>query len=89
MTSEVLQTKLHSLVIFRNLLQNPVIQKLDVLLCASSENTLKLADAYGAFTAALFTHTTDWSQFLMDSMLEDENLYIHAYCQNLSADKAR
>lgn len=88
MTSEVLQTKLHSLVIFRNLLQNPVIQKLDVLLCAPSENTLKLADAYGAFTAALFTHTTDWSQFLMDSVLEDENLYIHAYCQNLSADKA-
>ena len=24
----------------------------------------------------------------MDSVLEDENLYIHAYCQNLSADKA-
>ena len=88
MTNESLAVQLHSLVIFRNLLQNPVLKKLDTLLTVSPNDKFLLADAYGSFVAELFARSTDWSQFLMDAVLEDENLYIRAFCQNSSVDPA-
>lgn len=53
MTNESLAVQLHSLVIFRNLLQNPVLKKLDTLLTVSPNDKFLLADAYGSFVAEL------------------------------------
>ncbi len=62
--------KLDTMVLFRQLLDDPVIAKLRTLL---SEKT---ACAYAAFAAALFAHTDNFSDYLLNCVLEDENFYM-------------
>ncbi len=88
MTHDMLRIKLHSLVIFRDLLKNPVLEKLDILLKAPTDDIFALSSAYGAFAAELFRHTTNWSQFLLDAVLEDENIYVQSLCRTHLTDPA-
>ena len=63
--------RLDALVVFRNLLGTPVIGALrDVL--TSGEDSLPGATA--AFEAVLFARGTNWTDALLDAVLEDENL---------------
>ena len=62
--------KLETLVLFRGLLDDPVIARLRVFLAEWS------ATAYAAFAAALFAHTENWSDYLLERVLEDENFYM-------------
>ncbi len=69
--------KLHSLVIFRALHDDPVIRAFCVLLDAvSREETEACVNAYAAFCAELFAHSSDFSSYVMNAVLEDENLYL-------------
>lgn len=69
--------KLHSLVIFRALGDDPVIRAFRALLDAvSGEETEACVDAYAAFCAKLFAHGNDFSSYIMNAALEDENLYL-------------
>ena len=69
-----IRLRLHSLSVFRQLLADPVIQKLDALLGASSEN--ETIDAWGDFAAALYTHGVSLTDYLLTLVLEDENIYM-------------
>lgn len=69
-----IRLRLHSLSVFRQLLDDPVVQKLDALLAASDEN--EIIDACGAFAAALYPHGISLTDYLLTLALEDENVYM-------------
>jgi len=72
--------QLRSLVVFRSILSDPVISRLSRLLNVSTADTTACVDAYGDFTAALFSKTDDFSAYLLDLLLEDENIYMLQSC---------
>lgn len=76
-----LSTRLHALVIFRSLLQDPVVCALDKLLCVSCGDETQTADAWGEFCSRLFCHSVNWSEYLFSCMAENENLYVLAKCK--------
>lgn len=80
-TTQELHTGLHSLVIFRGLLENEVLCALDALLCTDTDDVCATVDAYCTFAQALFIHTDDFSDYLRKAVLDDENLYIHTCCR--------
>lgn len=71
-----LSSGLHSLVIFRNLLNDPVISRLSALLDTDPAAGASIVDAYCEFASALFARTDDFSSYLLNAVLEDENFYI-------------
>lgn len=75
---------LHSLVIFRGILRNQVMQALDALLCAPASDICAAADAYGAFASALYQHTDNFSDYLLKAVLDDENIYLYKICDTAS-----
>lgn len=86
---EQLRESLRSLVLFRQLLENPVLKKLIALLdciCESSsepESRLAMISAYSDFVSELFRRTTSLTGYLLTVILEDENLYMISRAQNL------
>ena len=76
-----LRMRLGALVIFRGLLQDPVFQALDALLAADEAAPAQATAAWGEFCARLFGHTVNWTDYLLEQMAENENLYVLALCQ--------
>ena len=71
--------KLNGLTVFRHLLQDTLLQRLQTLLCAYTKgDTEALTYAYGAFTASLFERNVNFSQTLLDLVLADENPFLLA-----------
>lgn len=75
---------LHSLVIFRGILQNKVMQALDELLLTDTSDVCATVNAYSAFAAVLYEHTDNFSDYLLKAVLDDENVYLHAFCDNFT-----
>lgn len=73
---KTLSSGLHSLVIFRNLIHDPVISRLLALLDADPGSGAPFVDAYCEFASSLFARTDDFSSYLLNAVLEDENFYI-------------
>ena len=73
---------LHSIVIFRNLLNDKVIKEFILLLDSENEITLKKVSAYSAFVSELFKVTDNFSDYILNLILEDENLYMLGKAQN-------
>ncbi len=68
--------KLSSLIIFRNLLCDPVLQSMAQMLdCDEATQTEKIYN-YCEFTHKLFAHTTCLSDYVLAAVLDDENIYI-------------
>ena len=63
--------RLDALVVFRGLLGTPLVQALRAALAAGEP---ELGGALAAFEAALFVRGANWTQALLDLLLEDENL---------------
>ena len=63
--------RLDALVVFRGLLDAPLVQALRAALAAEES---ALGGALAAFEAALFARGTNWTRALLDLLLEDENL---------------
>lgn len=80
MSHPSLLTQLHSLVVFRGLRDLPVFQKLEKLLSCDASRTDQSLDCWCAFCAELFSHTDNFSRYVLTAMLEDENLYVRAVC---------
>lgn len=71
--------RLHGLVIFRTLLEDPVLAKLLDLtdrMEAGGRGMGPVCDAVAQFEAALFERTTDWSQYLSTAVLEAETVCV-------------
>ncbi len=87
-TQQKLLIQLNSLVIFRGILKNTVMQKMVNLLKTDLSDTAAAVNAYSAFVAALFKHTDNFSDYLLKAVLDDENLYIKACCESESKKAA-
>ena len=70
---------LHGLVVFRALLNDPVVAKLLDLtdrMEAGSTSYGPVCDAVAAFEAALFEYTTNWGSYLSNAVLEAETICV-------------
>ena len=67
--------KLHSLVIFRNILKDETISKLIALFDCDETNKNTLTDKYCDFAHSLLSHGGNLTQYILKLILEDENLY--------------
>ena len=71
--------RLHGLVVFRSLLDDPVVAKLLDLtdrMEAGAPGYGPVCDAVAQFEAALFEHTTNWSSYLCAAVLEAETVCV-------------
>ena len=71
--------RLHGLVVFRSLLDDPVVAKLvDLTDCmeAGAPGYGPVCDAVAQFEAALFEHTTNWGSYLSAAVLEAETVCV-------------
>ena len=71
--------RLHGLVIFRSLLDDPVVAKLADLtdrMEAGAPGCGPVCDAVAQFEAALFEHTTNWGSYLSAAVLEAETVCV-------------
>lgn len=81
------QNNLCSLVVFRNLLKNPVIKSLSQLLKIVEEDTEKChkVGAYCDFIAKLYEHGENLTEYVLKAVLEDENAYVVKRGSGISA----
>ena len=71
--------RLHGLVVFRSLLDDPVVAKLVDLtdrMEAGATGYGPVCDAVAQFEAALFEHTTNWGSYLSAAVLEAETVCV-------------
>ena len=71
--------RLHGLVVFRSLLDDPVVARLVDLtdrMEAGAPGYGPVCDAVAQFEAALFEHTTNWSSYLSAAVLEAETVCV-------------
>ncbi len=76
------------LVIFRNLLDDPVMRALLRLLSPEDSDDGAFIDAYARFCAALFSQGTDLTDYLKRLILEDENIFLLKSCGAGAMDPA-
>lgn len=67
--------KLHSLVIFRNILKDETIKKLIALFDCDETDKNALTDKYCDFAQSILSHGGNLSRYLLNLILEDENIY--------------
>ena len=73
------KARLHGLVVFRSLLDDPVVAKLLDLtdrMEAGAPGYGPVCDAVAQFEAALFEHTTNWGSYLSAAVLEAETVCV-------------
>lgn len=72
---KLLNTRLHSLVIFRGILKDKVINRFAQFNYdgKSKEEAIEL---YAQFVSSLYDHTDNFSRYVLNCVLEDENTYI-------------
>lgn len=84
-----LRLSLRALTLFRSLLEDKVIQAFTHLIDTLCEQLPleERIDACSAFASSLFSHTTDWTSYVLNAVLEDENPYMlrRARQENLPA----
>ncbi len=73
---------LHRLVLFRGLLDMPLYQKLSLLLDEDGQNTIRFLDLYTGFTAELYRHTDNLTEYIRKTVCESDNLYIRLIAEN-------
>ncbi len=79
-SQQIILAKLSSLVVFRNILKNKVLQKLILLLQVDTSDTSNAVNAWSEFVFALYKHTDNLSDYLLKAVLDDTNIYIYASC---------
>lgn len=67
--------KLHSLVIFRNILKDETIKKLIALFDCNEDSKNEVTDKYCDFAQSLLANGGNLTRYLLNLILEDENIY--------------
>ena len=78
--------QMHSLVIFRNLLDCKVIHKFLCLLESMPKNTAAQVSQYACFASELFKSNNNLTKYIRDCVLKDENIYIRKIAANEEVD---
>ncbi|MGN0974632.1 MAG: DUF815 domain-containing protein, partial [Gemmiger sp.] len=75
-----MNARLRGLVVFRGLLEDPCVRRFGALLSAydglQRGDALTFLSQAAEFEAALFEHGTNWTDYLLDRILESENVCI-------------
>jgi len=85
---EKLYLRLQGLVIFRNVLDDPVLRMLTELLAGEEDKPGRQVARYAAFASALFEETGDLTQYILTRVLEDDNVYVRKCAQGQTAGAA-
>lgn len=90
MDCKILALRLRGLVVFRGLLGQPLAARMLALLEAGADGAAPraLADAWGEFAAALFEEGPNWTDVLLELVLQDENSYLTQHCTPAGAPEA-
>lgn len=84
----LLNLKLNSLSLFRNILALPIVNRLQYLLIKSQENKVdEIINAYNAFTFELYKESVNLSDVIYRMVMEDENAYMEAKALNKEVGK--
>lgn len=86
MDYEALISSLKTLVLFRRLLKDRVFAKYMRLLETLQQGSADTAEHYAAFASALFVHTTDFSEYILNFILSDKNAYYKSRAKNERPD---
>ena len=81
MTIQEVNARLHGLVVFRALRQDPVAAKFFAMtdvLATAPQDAGAVCDAVGAFEAELFEHGPSWGRYLSDAVLETETVCVRS-----------
>lgn len=78
---EKLYLRLQGLVIFRNLLDDPLLRLLVKLLAGKEGSPEKQVGRYAAFVSALFDETDDLTAYIRARVLADDNIYVRRRAQ--------
>lgn len=91
MNSKSLLENLNGLVVFRNILSDPVVEAFEQSLrsITGSSSNLDAISSLADFESKLFAERTNWSEYLLDVVLQDENPYVHEYvkCARTGGDR--
>jgi predicted AAA+ superfamily ATPase len=77
-----LSLKLHSLVIFHNILKDKLMICLSELMNIADKTPLERVSAYSSFVSLLYRENGDLTDSLLSRVLDDENIYVHAQAEN-------
>lgn len=79
---KALALRLQGLVVFRGLLEEPLIAQLRRLLDVGvyEQNERCLVSAWGRFSSALFAVSPNWTETLLELVLQNENSYLTQSC---------
>jgi predicted AAA+ superfamily ATPase len=77
---------LNSLVIFRGILKDRVVEALSELLSAENKETLEQIQLYSKFVYELYKKSENLSKYLLKIVLEDENSYIIRHAEKEPVD---
>jgi predicted AAA+ superfamily ATPase len=76
--TEELKLKMQTLVLFRPMLNDPVVSKFITLLGSVGRTTEEQVNAYCAFASELYQNTDNWSEYLLGLLLRCETPYLKA-----------
>lgn len=79
---DILLIKIHSLVIFRNILNDNIIKKLIKLIKIDNNDLELFVDTYADFCSALFNYNNNLSDYILNLILEDDNFFVKNYCKD-------
>ena len=68
--------RLHGLVVLRGLLSDPVIEKYAAMLASAASGEDAFVTSAAQFEAALFDTGRCWTDYLLDAVLENDNICI-------------
>lgn len=83
---EEMNLRLHSLVIFNKLLSDKVIIKLSDLLSISNKDLLEKVSSYSSFACELFLESDNLTDYILNRVFEDDNIYVSKYMQKQTID---
>lgn len=78
---------LNSLVIFRGILKDKVIEALSELLASGTEDTLTQIKLYSKFVYELYKRSENLSTYMLELVLADENSYIIRHAEGKEVDE--
>lgn len=83
-----IKSEIYSLVIFRNLLENKILSSFLNLICTlENDDDSEKVKAYAEFTSQLYKKGSNFTDYILNTALEDENFYILNCSQGISMNE--